>query len=456
MSKSQHIRQAFSRPPAAQPDPIARRRILGLWYAGLTFAGLLAGLASTGCDAPIDAFASNEVFARRWELTESIDMREPTRDTQELLEELFGNPNDPKWPEFLSDAEHPLVSLANLQRAAGAFSSDEAGAHVGLYREHCVSCHGIAGDGLGPAAALLNPYPRDFRMGKFKFKSTPIGKKPTRADLRRTLRVGIVGTSMPAFDLLDDEDVEALVDYVIYLSVRGEMERRMLTQAATELDIESGERLVDPSLANTNPEAFAEQWGKVTDFGQRIAQQWRSAEQYALEPPQLPPDFPLITDPSSPPESVAVSVARGQRMFQSTLAGCSFCHGDQATGDGQQNNFDDWTRDWTSLAGLSPLEKDQLQPMLSIGALKPRPILPRNLRLGVFRGGETPADLYTRIVNGIEGTPMPAVAKQPENPQGLSESEIWDVVNFLLSLDPDVKLPQAKTSSESVREGDSL
>ena len=29
-----------------------------------------------------------------------------------------------------------------------------------LYREHCAHCHGISGDGVGPTAVFLNPYPR--------------------------------------------------------------------------------------------------------------------------------------------------------------------------------------------------------------------------------------------------------------------------------------------------------
>src|SRR5207248_2464538 len=33
---------------------------------------------------------------------------------------------------------------------------------------------------------------------------------------------------------------------------------------------------------------------------------------------------------------------------------------------------------------------------------------PRNLRLGVYRGGRRPLDLYYRIHDGINGTPMPA------------------------------------------------
>ena len=41
-----------------------------------------------------------------------------------------------------------------------------------LYMQHCLHCHGVSGDGAGPTAKFLNPRPRDYRQGIFKFKST--------------------------------------------------------------------------------------------------------------------------------------------------------------------------------------------------------------------------------------------------------------------------------------------
>ena len=71
---------------------------------------------------------------------------------------------------------------------------------------------------VGPTALFLKPYPRDYRQGKFKFKSTERGAKPTDADLQRILRQGIAGTAMPSFDLLPSDQIEALVEYVKSLS----------------------------------------------------------------------------------------------------------------------------------------------------------------------------------------------------------------------------------------------
>ena len=75
---------------------------------------------------------------------------------------------------------------SNLLRvAAGPTASDAEGMRCGLFRRHCVTCHGISGDGAGPSAAVLVPYPRDYRDGLFKYTSTAGGAKPVRADLER-------------------------------------------------------------------------------------------------------------------------------------------------------------------------------------------------------------------------------------------------------------------------------
>ncbi len=103
----------------------------------------------------------------------------------------------------------------------------------GLYRQHCLHCHGVTGDGEGPTAAYLHPHPRDYRKGLFKFTSTGLNK-PTRADLLRTIRYGVEGTSMPAFDaMMNDAEIAQVIDYVMFLSMRGETELSLIEIAKT-------------------------------------------------------------------------------------------------------------------------------------------------------------------------------------------------------------------------------
>ena len=394
-----------------------------------------------GCDAPSDKFPPNKVFLARMERTQQVALDAPAQDIDGALEAIFGTPDEPKWVVPTPSSASPIVQVDSLKRAAGAVRSDEADLHFGLYREHCVACHGVSGDGTGPASRLLSPYPRDFRLGKFKFKSTPIGKKPTKSDLRRVLTDGIAGTSMPSFRLLKSDELEALVDYVVYLSVRGETERQLISYAANELDLDANERLYDPSLSQTNAEQYASRWKTIENFASTTASQWESAAESSLQVPEPPPGLPifgvlLTLDLDADQESLLnASVQRGRQLFAGPIANCVSCHGPTGLGDGQKNNYDTWTKDWTE--GLDPQNRDEIRPFLKLGALKPQFISPRNLRLGIYRGGSEASDLYLRIVNGIEGTPMPAVAMMPDNPQGLSSADVWDLVNFLLSLPHD-------------------
>lgn len=351
-------------------------------------------------------------------------------DVQQAVEEMFGSADVPKLIEGVE-----AISLDKLRQAAGRVYSDEQDVHFGLYRKHCIRCHGTAGDGRGPAARLLSPYPRDFRLGKFKFKSTPQGNKPTVDDLARTLRMGIPGTSMPSFTLLRDTEIEALAEYVIYLSARGETERELLNQVSHTLDYSRGDRLIDFDLKTKKPADFDVQFDKLESVAKSNYAKWQVA---SLPTPTLPTAFPVgvvaeIEDSASV-DQLQKSVARGRQLFLGNLASCSKCHGEDGSGATAPKDYDLWTKDWMVAASINPDDKAAIKPMLKAGALKPVPMRPRDLREGVYRGGGTPADIYLRIVNGIEGTSMPAAALQPNVSEGLTTDQVWDLVNFVLNL----------------------
>ncbi len=95
----------------------------------------------------------------------------------------------------------------------GTDAQRQAGQKV--YAQYCAQCHGDDGAGDGIAAARLQPRPRDFTSGKFKFRSTPTGYLPTDDDLRRTIRNGLPYTGMANFDtLLSDEQVTDVIEYL--------------------------------------------------------------------------------------------------------------------------------------------------------------------------------------------------------------------------------------------------
>lgn len=89
------------------------------------------------------------------------------------------------------------------------------------YQQFCVHCHGNQGQGKGETSSYLYPLPRDVTRGVFKFRSTPANALPRDEDLYRTIQVGIPGTAMPAWgDVLNDETLRALVEYIKTFSIR--------------------------------------------------------------------------------------------------------------------------------------------------------------------------------------------------------------------------------------------
>ncbi|HWA99075.1 MAG TPA: cytochrome c [Pirellulales bacterium] len=349
-------------------------------------------LLLVGCGrAPAPQFTLNmqgrdpKDFVNNKENAENIKGRQ---DIATALYAMFGEPDDPYvFPESGLD-------LAKIKLAAGPFGGNADGSQRGLYRQHCVHCHGITGDGAGPTAQFLNPYPRDYRRGMYKFKSTERAARPTTADLRRIVHEGIAGTAMPSFGLLPSDEIDALVEYVKYLSIRGEVETSMGITVYTDeepLDM-TRTALVDTHL-------------------KPIADAWAAADQAIIEVP----DHPSVADQKQ-------WLAGGEALFRGAKAQCMKCHGPTALGDGSEEAlFDDWNKEKNlEFAHRWLLPKQQIQP--------------RNLRMGIYRFGRSPADMYRRVHAGINGTPMPGGFIGPGNPNNLKPEEIWQIVDYIRTL----------------------
>lgn len=447
-----------------------RSQLLAL-ASGSIACGLIFFSGCSRPERPIE-FEPNLVHAMKYQIKEGVEMDQVSDDAFWIVDQYFGTPDDPKLPELITEDEDlaGLISQERLTKASGP--ADAPGR--GLYRKHCVSCHGVTGNGRGVNAAISDPYPRDYRPGIFKFKSTERGSKPLREDLARSVRNGITGTTMLKIPELSEDDIQTLVDYVIYLSMRGEMERSLIDDAVGELDIEAGDRLVDTQLAarifagqraavesefeaweaSSKPadddeptipseldlELYDESMGYVNDALEGIAFAWLEAEDDLVDVPEPPADIPVADSheefvalqQGDQAAALAASIKRGQEVFTGKVASCSKCHGATGRGDGQNKDYDDWTKDWTTRgSGIDPTDLDALTPMMARGAMPPKFARPRNFSEGVFRGGEAAEHLYRRIYEGIEGSPMPSSTFVPGD---YEEVDIWHLINFIRSL----------------------
>jgi mono/diheme cytochrome c family protein len=312
------------------------------------------------------------------------------------LERLFGTPDAPKVPPEVG------LDLELLRIAAGPLGreTDEHGRPAGergLYQQHCAVCHGITGEGAGPLAALLRPYPRDFRNGVFKFTSTESGAKAARDDLRRALEVGNADTAMPTFATLPDDQIEALVEYVEYLSLRGETELFLRQVVVDEDEYLPLDEVVEDGVLP-------------------VADLWAEAAQFVIEPPG-----PRQSDT---PQQIETSLARGRDLYLSETAKCVQCHGQSGRGDGEQSEelYDDWNK---PKKGATPAETQRLSRLFPLPIQRLRP---RDFTRGTFHGGHRPIDLYWRVAAGIKGTPMPPASR------ALEPKDIWDLVHYVRSL----------------------
>jgi len=266
-----------------------------------------------------------------------------------------------------------------------------------LYRRWCMQCHGPTGAGDGAHAIELAANPRDYRQGIFKFVTAfpkpdpkqpkkglgPSGK-PRRDDLKRTVRKGLDGSMMPAFPTLTEQELDDLISYVIHLSVRGETEIATMTKAMQPTED-------DPDFTGPELRWLFEQnlmW---------VLHNWGVA---AKSPIPIPPENAASAD------ARLLSAFRGYKLYNSAEFGCASCHVNY--GREPQLKWDLW------------------------GTV----VQPRNLALGVYRGGRRGEDLYARLYGGIHPSGMTAfqntLATGPSYPD--RPDKIWNVVHFLQAL----------------------
>lgn len=276
-----------------------------------------------------------------------------------------------------------------------------------MYRQQCLHCHGNEGGGDGPTAAFLVPRPRDYRQGKFKRVTVDRNGRPTRSDLLTILNEGIYGSAMPNFKRFSRGELEGLVDYVRLLSMRGENE---LLLAAATVDSES----YDVPL------------GEVESNYDIVWNKWKAAESKVIE---------LEGEVLRPEEVTPERIEHGRELFMSTEANCFSCHGSEGRGDGE-SLFEEVTT--VDEEGEESIEKRKL---LDEWGNETRS---RNFRLGYFRFGSRPIDLYRRIKVGISGTIMPAAIET------ISDDDIWDLVYYVRSISSQydlARVAEAKTAA---------
>ena len=108
--------------------------------------------------------------------------------------------------------------LAVVFAPTSALAAGDAEAGKAIYATNCLSCHGATGKGDGPVGAVLNPSPRDFSTGDFKFDTDGDGKAGSDADLKAVIQNGAAsfgGTPLMApWPSLSDAELANLIAFI--------------------------------------------------------------------------------------------------------------------------------------------------------------------------------------------------------------------------------------------------
>ena len=372
------------------------------------------GAAGTLAETPDSSIAVKE-------LKLTVDAELTKEETENLLLQFVTGKAAPAVVTVTGwDAATGIASLAEAMEVAPAagdqvvFDGGQLLVHGRvLYMRHCSHCHGTSGDGNGPTARYLTPRPRDYRHGVFKFTSTDSQSKASRDDLARVLRNGVPGTYMPSFvPMLKETELEAVIEYVRFLTIRGEFERKLVSELSSDFSEqavagrrESGEprkEIID-QLKTYLSEDLNDSLGFVSDD---LANAWTASD---TEEALIVPDMPRVEDTEA-------SRRIGRELYLSKTLNCADCHGISAKGDGPQTTIyekNPITEEFYSEPGLHDVWDNVNQP--------------RNLTQGIYRGGRRPVDLFRRIHGGIKGSRMPSF-------KTLKHEDIWHIVNYVLSV----------------------
>jgi mono/diheme cytochrome c family protein len=118
---------------------------------------------------------------------------------------------------YTAHLAHP-DTLSERDQYAPRDALAEAGKRV--YEAHCVSCHGMSGNGDGPDARKHRPRPPSFA-----------GLRPSFQGARQVIQNGVAGTAMPSWPLLTPQEIQAVTYYIRSFYNKGTVRRS--TTAAT-------------------------------------------------------------------------------------------------------------------------------------------------------------------------------------------------------------------------------
>ena len=280
---------------------------------------------------------------------------------------------------------------AKIKRNVSADKRQIAGG-FGLYRRHCLHCHGVSGPATARRSAFLYPDPARLSQGAVQVH---LHAQRCPAPSRR-----------PAAD--DQERPARHVD----AGVRGADDRRRDRAGHRLRDLPEHARRDRAVPDRRRDDLRRERPG--SPLGGHRPGEWRRASSTSGRRPSR--RWSIRRSPRTP--SSRESILRGRDLFLGKTKEkleCAGCHGSQGLGDGPSFVSQDVFNQ--VVFGGNPSERDDRIKALDDKTKElwvqklddwGNPLRPANLNRGVYKGGRRPLDIYWRIAKGITGAQMPA------------------------------------------------
>ncbi|MDO8527817.1 MAG: c-type cytochrome [Deltaproteobacteria bacterium] len=173
-----------------------------------------------------------------------------------------------------------------------------------IFAVQCAACHGVSGKGDGAAAVALNPKPRDFTSGVWRF-----GGAPTH--VFNTITKGSPGTGMAGFSSLSVADRWALVAFVRSLAPNPPADTPEDLKTAGLDKEEQGSGAIDPDLRGAGQGPKTNQPIPVRFAIKELAQK----------------EFGVVDTTSLPTTEEGNDVGVGQKIYQQNCLSCHGVHG---------------------------------------------------------------------------------------------------------------------------------
>ena len=125
--------------------------------------------------------------------------------TSDLIQLIHQKSSESDVAELSNNIKDEIIQIAGLKTTPEKWANLSEGEK--LFAKNCSSCHGMKGDGTGPAGVGLEPEPTNFLDNELM-------QEVSAYQMFNTIKLGVPGTAMVAFQDFDEDQLWNLAFYI--------------------------------------------------------------------------------------------------------------------------------------------------------------------------------------------------------------------------------------------------